>query len=105
MASRAAASSFCACTRIGLDAIETTKHRGPHLYMQHNDAPGGWTLPTSGAWTLATTPLLLPRQRLPSRAFSARTGLSGVPESCGEQGVDFADHAVDSADRVAQKDQ
>lgn len=74
--------------------------------MQHNDAPGVWTLPTSvRAWTLATTPLLLPRQRLPSRAFSARTGRSGVPGSCGEQGVDFADHAVDSADRAAQKDQ
>ena len=47
-----AASSFCVCTRIGLDAIETTEHRGPHLYMQHNDAPGVWTLPTSvrGLW-------------------------------------------------------
>ena len=73
--------------------------------MQHNDAPGGVDSADQRAWTLATTPLLLPRQRLPSRAFSARTGLSGVPESCGEQGVDFADHAVDSADRVAQKDQ
>ena len=68
--------------------------------MQHNDVPGVWTLPTSVRGLL-----LLPRQRLPSRAFSAWTGRSGVPESCGEQGVDFADHAVDSADRAAQKDQ
>ena len=75
--------------------------------MQHNDALAGVGVDSADqrAWTLATAPLLLPRQRLPSRAFSARTGLSGVPESCVGQGVDFADHAVDSADRATQKDQ
>ena len=57
------------------------------------------------AWTLATALLLPPRLRLPSRAFRARAGLSDVPESGGEQGVDFADHTVDSADWALQRDQ
>jgi hypothetical protein len=72
--------------------------------MQHNDAPGcGLCRPA--CVDFGDRPSVTAASALPSRAFSPRTGLSGVPESCGGQGVDFADHAVDSADPTAQKDQ
>jgi hypothetical protein len=116
-----AASSFCACTRIGLDAIETTEHRGPHLYMQHNDVPGVWTLPTSvrGLWrppsvTAASAPSESRFQRLDGAFRCARVvrrigcGLCrprrGLCRPGGtERSMSYRTYPVDSAGQTSSK--